>query len=202
MYVYLPTCEIALITYLPHTNLPFCLPNASNLVIMMNIVFLLLLGTFWLGQLQVISLCRFWPKCPCGLMVALPHLPILQSSHSTRGILLQLFFRFSFDFFRFFFQFVFVDQKLCENICGDFAPPPVFVRFSLFDFDEKKKWKKISKCTCSKYPSLSAPSLRPSYPTHLLKIRYCLTMFSRASISGENLKSQRCKVGRDFCQFC
>ena len=157
MYVYLPTCKIALITYLPHTNLPFCLPNASNLEIMMKIVFLLLLETFWLGQLQVISLCRFWPKCPCGLMVALPHLPILQSSHSTRGILLRLFFRFSFDFFRFSFQFVFVDQKLCENICGDFAPPPVFVRFSLFDFDEKKNGKKLVNVLAPNNPHFPLP---------------------------------------------
>ena len=32
-------------------------------------LFYLIFWIFFVGQLRVISLCRFWPKCPCGLMV-------------------------------------------------------------------------------------------------------------------------------------
>ena len=32
-------------------------------------LFCLIFWIFFVGQLRVISLCRFWPKCPCGLMV-------------------------------------------------------------------------------------------------------------------------------------
>ena len=115
LFTYLPTCiSTDLPTYL-HTYLPNCMDtyiptytpklqwnlhiswgNASGLAMMKIRISV---GTFGSGQLWVISLCRFWPKCPCGLMVPPAHLPILQSSQSTsKGIfshLLDFIFRFS-----------------------------------------------------------------------------------------------------------